>query len=340
MEFYVVGTNFRYCPLEIRENISFSGKSLRKKLKEISRINEISESVILSTCNRTEIYLIGKKGEETVRTGVYFLASGEKRVKPYLYSFSGVGAFEHLIKVMAGADSQVPGETQVLHQARRALKDGLRADTAGKNLKRIFKAGDSMAKEIRTRTEISRGKVSIGSLAVDFIKQTVGSVRGENILIIGAGKLSRLVLNYIDKDKPDVILVSNRHYHKAKDMAREVGGKAVNFSEFKDGLEKSDIIISTTSSTHPIIKPESFKGTEKRRAENPMLIMDLAVPRDVDDGLKRREGIIVYDLDDLKGVSRKNYRKRKKKAGEASRRIKIKAKEKWEYLRRAPEKVL
>ncbi|MGM0441892.1 MAG: glutamyl-tRNA reductase [Elusimicrobiota bacterium] len=340
MEFYVIGTNFRHCPLEIREKISFSGKSLGKGLEEISRVDEISESVIVSTCNRTEIYLTGKESDVPPRAASEFLLTRQKNLKPYLYTFSGRKAFEHLIKVMAGADSQVPGETQIIGQVREALKESSRAGTAGKNLGQIFKAGDSIARKVRDRMKISRGKVSIGSLAVDFIRQTVGSVKGENILIIGAGKLSRLVLNYIDKDKPELILVSNRHYDKARDLARKVDGKAVNFSNFEKSLEKSGIIISTTSSPHPIIKPSSFGHAEKKGSKNPLLIMDLAVPRDVDDRVKNMESIIVYDLDDLKGVSRKNYKNRQKKAKEAIEMIKIKAKEKWKYLRREPEKVL
>lgn len=340
MEFYVVGTNFRYCPLEIREKISFSGKSLGKGLEEISRVDEIIESVIVSTCNRTEIYLVGKETDAPDRAASEFLLTRQEKLKPYLYSFSGEKAFAHLIKVMTGADSQVPGETQVLGQVREALKEGRRVGTAGKNLGQIFKAGDSIARKVRDRTEISRGKVSVGSLAVDFIKQTVGSVEGKNILVIGAGKLSRLVLNYIDKDKPELILVSNRHYDKAEDMARKVDGKAVNFSNFEKWIKDSGIIISTTSSPHSIIKPENFRTGKKREPENPLLIMDLAVPRDVAGRVKSLEGVIVYDLDDLKGISRKNYKNREKKAKEAAERIKIKAKEKWKYLRREPEKVL
>lgn len=331
MNFIVVGTNHKYSPIELRERISFSRKRIKDALRLLQERGILQAAVILSTCNRVEIYAGTKYLQQAQEEIIYFISRyheiGRQRISPYLYIYREKEAARHLFRVAAGLDSQIPGEVQVLGQIKFSLEEARSINFTNEALINIFNSGICLAKQIHKNTKISQGKVSIGSVAIDFIKERSGTLVNKNILIIGTGKVSWLVLNYLKKEKPNVVFISNRTYEKAEKMAILLGARVVRFDNLRRHLHKADIVISATSSPHFIIRKDTL-----RDVKNKLLIIDLALPRDIDPQVKAFKNVSLHSLEDLDGVIDKNIENKLKEAEKAEGIVNKEVDRLWENI--------
>ena len=312
MGLVLAGINHKTASLKIRERISFTRKRLKELLVELKQGDGMLGAAILSTCNRTEVYAYMAKDKEQIKR--FFLRSGwftDEEFSRYFYILEDIDVIRHIFRVASGLDSQVLGETQILGQIKDAWTMGKDLGVISEILDRLFEKAVDTGKIVRRETKVSRGNISIGSLAIKMIEKRFKDLRNKSILIIGAGKISALVSKYLKERGARGTFVSNRTYIKARELALECGGEAVSFSRLKEKLEIVDAVISSTASPHFILKKEIL--TEVMRARRgPLLIIDLALPRDVDPEAKNISDISLYNLDDLQSVAEENYAKRKK----------------------------
>jgi glutamyl-tRNA reductase len=233
------------------------------------------------------------------------------KIEPYLYTYIGKEAVLHLFKVASGVDSQIFGENQIWEQVKFAFAQAKEISCTDNFLDNIFFYAVRTGKQVRHQTQISQGNTSIGSITASLIKEKIGCLRDKKILIIGVGKVTELVTKYLKEEEAHTVLVSNRTYDKAKELADCVGGKAIRFGELKEKLKEADVIISATASPHLILKKEDILN------EKPLLIIDLAVPRDIDPEVRYIKGIELYCLDDMNYIIEKNLENRRKEAPQA-----------------------
>lgn len=314
MSIVVIGTNHKFSPIELREKLSFSKRRLGQTLSLLKEKSVFKGAVILSTCNRVELYA----GAEEPFAGITELQDflcrfheiKKETILPYLYFYDNKKAIRHLFLVACGLDSLILGETQILGQLKSAFLEARNAGFTDMYLDTAFNAAITYAEKIHQVTGISEGRVSIGSLTIDFIKDKFGSLLGKNILIIGAGKVTELVLKYLQDEKPRVIFISNRTFEKAKELASRIGQSAVRFDKLPQLLKQADVIISATTSPHFIIKKETLGCAISRK----LLIMDLAMPRDVDPKVREIENVELFNLEDLSFIVQKNLEKKRLEA--------------------------
>jgi len=338
MSLIAVGTNHRYSPIELREKISFSKKRLQDALDFLKETEALKGAIILSTCNRVEIYAstdTPETGIEEVRNFLSrFYEIDRQELYPYLYIYRGRDAVRHLFRVSSGLDSLILGELQILDQVKTSFYESERGGFAGYPLKKIFDSAISVTKNIHASTRISEGKVSVGSVAVDFIKEKTGTLSDKNILIIGVGKVTELVLKYLKKERCSVVFISNRTFEKARFLANQIGARAVRFDNLKEHLNIADIVITATKSPHFIITKDVLR-------KGRLFIVDLALPRDVDPQVRDIAGIELFDLENLTTVIQKNRDRKKIQAQKAEEIIEVEAERLWqELLGLEQEKVL
>ncbi len=313
MEFIVTGTNHRYSPLAFREKLSSSGKALERFLAFLKTEGRSSAGLaVLSTCNRFEIYAIARNGEETTDRLKGLVSNYKeirrKEIERNFYAYKGMEAVKHLFSVSSGTDSLVPGEIQILSQVKEAFRKAKEAGLGSEALAEIFSGAESVARKVRSMTRISEGKVSIGSVAVDFIKWKIKDFAGKVVLLVGTGKVTELVLKYLIDEGPSVVCISNRTYEKARGMARGVGAKAVRMDKLGTMIKGADIVITATQSPHFVIKKRHVAKVKR----SGLLILDLAVPRDVEPAVGMAANVSLYSLEDLEKVIRKNFAQKEK----------------------------
>ena len=314
MSIVVIGTNHKFSSLEVRERLAFSKRGREKALQLLKESPILKGVVILSTCNRVELYA----SVEDVKSGVEELQSflsqfyeiNKGTVIPCLYIYDNKEAIRHLFLVACGLDSLILGETQILGQLKSAFIEARNFGFTDRYLDTTFNAAIAHAKRIHQETAISEGKVSIGSSTIDFIKEKLGGLSDKTIIIIGAGKVTELVLEYLKDEKPRVVFVSNRTFDKAKELASRIGQSAVRFDKLPQLVTQADIIISATTSPHFIIKKETLRHAISRK----LLIVDLAMPRDVDPKVQEIENVELFNLTDLSFIVQKNLEKKRLEA--------------------------
>jgi glutamyl-tRNA reductase len=319
-----MGMSHRTAPLRVRERIGFNEKNFKRFLPLLPTYEGIQEAVILCTCNRMEIYA----WVEQITTGMAsikdFIAKsylGSDELDSFLYTLSGKEAVNHLFRVSSGLDSQVLGENQILGQVKKAYRLALEANTANGFLKLLFHRAISVGKKVREKTEISYGRVSVGTVGVELARKRLKSLRNKIILILGAGKISELVAAGLAKEGVKAIIVSNRTYEKARHLAQTLKGKAIKFDKIEEGLKEADIVISSTSAPHYLIKKSLAKKIMDQR-DKPLLFIDLALPRDVEPTVADLERVTLYNMEDLDLVIKGNMVERRKEAKKAEEMVK------------------
>jgi glutamyl-tRNA reductase len=337
MNLIVVGTNHKYSPVELREKLSFSKKRLKDALFLLKESRTLSGGVILSTCNRVEIYASASYADSGIEELKSFISGyheiAGQILSPYLYIYRDRSALAHLMSVASGIDSLVLGETQILGQVESAFLESEREGFLDKPLKETFSSAMSFAKKAHEATGISGGKTSVGSVAIDFIKERVGTLSNKNVLIIGVGKVTELVLKHLKTEGVKVTFVSNRTFDKAKELAHRINAKAVRFDELNKHLKMADIVITATASRHPIIRKETVARPVKRK----LLIIDLALPRDVDPAVREIENVDLFGLEDLDTVIKKNIEKKSHKRDRIREIIDIEREILWQRLTRSAQ---
>lgn len=335
MSFIIVGTDHRHSPVRLREQIFFSRNRLRHALNFMEETGAIKAGVVLSTCNRVEIYAsvdtaeIGVDGIKSFISG--YCEISQKDISPYLYIYSDMDAVKHLFRVTSGLDSLILGESQILGQVRAAFYESEKNHFLDHSLREIFNSAVSSAVRIHRETGISKGKVSIGSVAMDFIRKKIDSFYDKNILIVGVGKVTELVLKYLKEEESNVIFISNRTFEKARSLADQIGAKAVRFDNLKECLKKADIVITATKSPHFIINKETIGETVSQKR---LLIVDLAMPRDVDPRVAEIDGVELFDSENLGSVIRENRDRKRLEVRKAEQIMEFEVRRLWERLSR------
>ncbi|CEQ29011.1 glutamyl-tRNA reductase [[Clostridium] sordellii] len=311
MNFAVVGVNHNDTPIHIRENVSFTDT---QKIEGINFLldNGISEVVVLSTCNRSEIYIYSDdilKKIEIVKD-FYEDFFNVDNIKEYLFCRTGQDAIEHVFRVSAGLDSIVLGEDQILGQVKDAHEFSKQLGASKKVFNKLFREAITASKDIKTTTKISHQPISISYIGIKCLKDRLGSLEGKNALVIGIGKMSKLAMKHLEEEKLNSIYVTNRSYEKLQDIQDEYKNLIpIKYEERYSVLEKVDVVISATASPHTVIKKENMPNLS-----NTLIMMDIALPRDIDKNIDTLENIEVYDIDDLKKISDENDKKRRELA--------------------------
>jgi len=313
-----VGVNYRTAPVEIREKLSFSEHSLAGWLKRLSEYPAVEGCVILSTCNRSEIYIATKemdKGLEAVREFLSVKSGMDmSEVKNCTYVHSLYDAIRHLFRVASGTDSMVLGETQVLGQVSRAYTTACRHGFTNSIINTLFQQAITVGKRARTETGIDRNSISISYVAVEMAKQVLGGLEGKKVLVVGAGKMSELAANHLVDGGVSGVFVSNRSYDRAVKMAGQLGGKAIKFDQLFSYMLDTDIVISCTAAPHCVIKLNDVRELMIKRRGKKIVMIDIAVPRDIEPGVKGINDVELFDIDDLQNVVELHISERKKAA--------------------------
>ena len=331
MNIGVVGVNHNLAPINVREAVSFTDT---KKIEAINILldREIDEIVILSTCNRSEIYISGENIQQKVDEVANFYKDyfGVKDIEQYLFKKTNLEAIQHLFDVTAGLDSLVVGEDQILGQVKDAHEFCMKLGATKKVFNKLFRDAVTTSKEIKTITKISQQPLSISYIGVKLLKEKMGTLEGKNALIVGLGKMNLLTLNHLEEENVKNIYIANRNIEKTKEIENKFDNIIpIEYSDrHKIIQEKSiDIVISATSSPHLVIKYDDMPKLDKK-----IYIMDIALPRDIDTKLKELNYVELYDIDDLKEIHDKNDIKRNELAQKAQEIIKIKIDEFTEWL--------
>ncbi len=315
-----LGLNHRTTPVELRERVAFAESTLPEAARQIQALPDFSESVVLSTCNRVEIYSARgdtARGEECFAPLLDYLASHfsltpAQRAAISCYHLSEADAARHLFRVVSGLDSMVLGETEIVGQTRTAYDTALKAGATGRNLNKLFQHAFRVGKLVRNETVIQRGSTSVGSVAVELAEKLFGDLKTCRVLLIGAGEMSRVCAQSLLSRGAKSIFISNRHHDRAVELAAEMKGSALRFDEWEKAVHDVDIIISSTSAPHFIVTPELIKPAMHRRRGHPLFILDIAVPRDVDPRVNDIDEVYLWNVDQLQEEADKGRRERER----------------------------
>ena len=312
MHLKVLGLNHTTAPIEVREKFSISKEALRRGLENLDGYDGLSEAVILSTCNRSEIYAVAADGC-AVHQFLNDLIGGVID-KNFLYEFDNDTCAEHLFAVAAGLDSLVLGEGQILSQVKEAYTIAKSAQATSTILNTLFNRAIAAGKKVRTETKIAYNSVSVSSAAVELANKKLGGLADKSALIFGAGKMAQLTAQHLLAHGLKKIFVANHHLERAEDMASKIGGQAVAWEDAFTGAAHVDIIITSTGAPHYVVKPWQTQQLMTRRGGRGIFFIDIAVPRDVDPEVGKIKGVTLYNIDDLESVVEKNLQARQREA--------------------------
>jgi len=314
----VVSVNYRTAPVEFREKLTFQAAELERAMTTLQNQKSVLENVIVSTCNRTEIYAV----VDQLHTGRYYIKKfladwfqlEIEEVAPYLTIFEQDGAIDHLFRVTCGLDSMVVGETQILGQIKDSFLEAQQVKATGTIFNELFKQVITLAKRAHSETTIGESAMSVSYAAVELGKKIFGELTDCHVLILGAGKMGELALQNLYGSGARKVTVMNRTLSKAEVMAEKYMGHAKSLSELQCALLEADILISSTGASEYVITKEMMTKVEKMRSGRPLFMVDIAVPRDIDPAIDELEGSFLYDIDDLQGVVEANRAERLKEA--------------------------
>ncbi len=316
MEIAVVGLNHKTAPVALRERFSVSPSNLPEALSAFTRTTGLSSCVILSTCNRTELYTLLPEVNGALGKVRNFLSEyhkvDEADFRSALYTKKGEEGISHLFRVAAGLDSQVLGESEITGQVKQAYQAAHAVRCVEKPLHLLFQRSLRVAKRVRTETGIGRGLCSIGSVAVEMAEKIFGELSRRSILVIGAGKMGEVTARHLFKGGARTVFVSNRSFERAKVLAERLKGKAVQFDALPEMLGEVDIAISSTAAPHSVVTKETVTEVMKKRHGRPLFLIDISVPRDIEPEVNDLENVFLYDIDDLEGITRSGFEERKR----------------------------
>src|SRR5687768_7874205 len=314
MPLIAIGLSHRTSPVEVREKFAFNEAEIPATLEELRRRGIVSEGVIVSTCNRTEVYAVTTAPErealEHVRAFLIEKRNYQQALNGELYLYSEPNSLEHLFKVACGLDSMLLGETEILGQLKKAYELALQHKHTGARLNKAFQRAFNVAKHIRTCTNIQRGSVSVASAAVELAEKIFSNLNEHHVMVIGAGDTSEKTARALLSRGAKSLLVSNRSFERAGALAAELGGRAVSFENWTTEFQNIDIVISSTAAPHHILDRAKLEPIMKARRNRPLLLIDIAVPRDIDPEVNFLESVYLYNIDDLQAIA-DNYMKQR-----------------------------
>ncbi|HZI92512.1 MAG TPA: glutamyl-tRNA reductase [Thermoleophilaceae bacterium] len=302
-ELIALGVSHKTAPLALRERLALPEGRAAAVLAELRATDSISEAVALSTCNRTELYLVATDGVEAESAALSVLAR-HAGIRPTeltdcLYSFREREAVRHLFGVAAGLDSMIVGEAEIQGQVKRAYELALVEGSTGPIANRLFREALGAGKRVRTETAVGRARLSVSSVAVELASDMLGDLSTRRVLVVGAGENGEVTARALRERGVHTVFVANRHYDRAISLAQRFGGSAVRFDDLPAELAAADIVVTCTASPHQIVGREELEEMSREREGRPLVLLDIAVPRDVDPRVRELPGIALYDMDDL-----------------------------------------
>jgi len=309
MELNLIGLNHKTAPIEIREKFVFSHDMLSHVLKDL-KLKTGAEALILSTCNRTEIYFRIKKPNEIYQWLATFNNIKFTELKKYLYSLTKKDCYIHACRVASGLDSMLIGETQIFGQMKQASQIADLSGVQGKYINTFFQEVFKTAKLVRSRTQIGSSPTTIASCALAIAKKIFGEINQTQVMFVGAGEISEMCAKYFQKHQPKKISIANRSFEKGEALAKKVDGEACLIGEIYDQLHNYDILISSTASQLPIIGLGMIEQALKKRKYRPIMLVDLAIPRDIESEVSKLNDVFLYTLDDLVNIAQQGISNR------------------------------
>lgn len=329
MPFLVLGLSHHSAPVDVRERFAFAEGLIPEALNRLRANGLAEEGVLLSTCNRVELYVSTGLNPHVAALALREFIANERQCQghdpAHLYVHHDQACVEHLFRVACGLDSLVLGETEILGQLKRAYDLSLQGGFTGKALNRAFQRAFSVAKQVRTDTQIQRGSTSVGSVAVDLAEKVFDTLQRCEVMVIGAGDTSEKTARSLQSRGARSLLVSNRSYDRAAVLAAELGGRAIHFDEWEKDFGRIDIVISSTSAPHYVLDVPKLEKLLRTRPSRPLLLIDLAVPRDIDPAVERLENVFLYNVDDLQAIADDSVRQRREEIARCESIIREKA---------------
>jgi glutamyl-tRNA reductase len=320
-ELLAIGTSYKTSPVEVRERLALTETRAVEFMRELRGVADVHESVAVSTCNRTELYLVVGDPVEAEST-VLAMLSRQAGMRPTeltgaIYSHRNCDAARHLYRVVSGLESMVVGEAEIQGQVKRAYEAALAQETVGPLTNRLFRAALETGKRVRTETAIGEGQLSLPGAAVALAREQLSELEGRRVVIIGTGETSELTARALADNGVSPVFVATRRRDRALSLARRYHGSTVPHDELPDELVKADIVVAATASPHLLLEVDEVSDVMAERGGRPMLLIDLAVPRDIDGACARLDGVSLYDIDDLQAVASRNRRGRQAEARRA-----------------------
>ena len=320
-EVLALGVSHKTAPVAVRERLALTPGSVPGFLRDVRGVAGVQEAVAISTCNRTEVYVVASDPVEA-ETGVLGMLARKAGIRPTelaesIYALRNCDAARHLYRVTAGLESMIVGEAEVQGQVKRAYDDALGAQATGPLTNHLFRAALATGKRVRSETKIGERRLSVSSVAAALAREQLDGLEKREVLILGAGETSELAARALADHGVEAIFVANRRHERAVSLAQRYGGQAMSFDELPSELERADALVCATSSPHPILGAEELAAVMEARGGRPLLVIDLAVPRDVAADVRDVPGIALYDIDDLQAVVRRNRSVRQAEARQA-----------------------
>ena len=304
MELLCLGLNHKTAPVEVRERFAVGTSRLGEASLALLDLHGVAEGIVISTCNRTEYYLAAEDSSHAVRELENLLAKlAGSDASPHFYRMERAEAARHLCRVVSGLDSMMLGETEIFGQVKQAYQLALDAGATRGVLNRLFQRAFTVGKKVRTNTTIQEGSTSVGNVAVDLAEKIFGHLKNSEVMILGAGEMSRITAQSLVSRGARSIIVSNRTYDRAVELANEMGGSAVRFDAWEEILARVDVVISSTGSPHAVVRPEHIERVRRARKFRPLFLIDIAVPRDIDPAVGEIEEVYLYDIDTLEQLA-------------------------------------
>lgn len=306
MEILCLGLNHRTAPVEVRERFAVGTPNLGSASADLAALAEASEAVVISTCNRTEFYLAADDARaafEKMESRLAEKVKVDSSVKDHFYKMERSAAARHLCRVVSGLDSMMLGETEIFGQVKQAYQAALAEGATGGVLNKLFQRAFSVGKKVRTETSIQEGSTSVGNVAVDLAEKIFGHLKNSEVMILGAGEMSRITAQSLVSRGAKSIFVTNRSFERAQILATEMGGSAVRFDDWESVLERVDVVIASTGAPHAIIHREHVEKVRRARKYRPLFFIDIAVPRDIDPAVGQIEEVYLYDIDTLEQLA-------------------------------------
>src|SRR5947209_6219344 len=319
-ELLAIGVSHKTAPVEIRERLALPDARAPEFLRDLRGGADVLEAVTISTCNRTELYLVVREPLEA-ESAVLGMLAAQAAIRPTeltsaIYSHRNCDAARHLFRVTAGLESMVIGEAEIQGQVKRAYESALNSDAVGPLTSRLFTAALATGKRVRSQTEIGKRNLSLPAVAVGLARDLLGSLEGRSVVIVGTGETSELAARALADSGGQTVFVASRRREKAISLARRYGGSSVSFDELPVALLEADIVVAATASPHLLLEAEELAEVMADRGNRPLLLIDLAVPRDIGSTCGDLENVSLYDIDDLDATITRN---RKVRLAEARR---------------------
>ena len=325
MKIFVAGLNHNTADVEVREKVAFDGSRLDAGLKRFRELPEIEEAMILSTCNRVELYAHVRdtqKASESIKTFLSeFHNVSRASLDRSLYIYADISAIRHIFRVASSLDSMVVGEPQILGQMKGAFEMALERKTTGILLNRLMKKAISVAKRVRSETKIAENAVSISFAAVELAKKIFADLSGKVFMLLGAGEMAELAARHLMSNGVKEVIVANRSYERACDLSKEFNGRPVRLDDFLREMVHADIVICSTGAPHYILLRDQMQKVLKERKQRPVFLIDISVPRNIDPTINDLDNVYLYNIDDLQGIVDTNMFERKKEAEKAEKII-------------------